>query len=54
MITGRPLGKVLTIYRSGVEETNSLHEAAHRMNMSYGKAEKLIQTIEKIWIFRFR
>lgn len=30
-----------------VEETNSLHEAAHQMDMSYSKAWKLIQTMEK-------
>jgi molybdate transport system regulatory protein len=30
-----------------VEQTDSLHEAAHQMNMSYSKAWKLIQTIEK-------
>ncbi len=30
-----------------VERTNSLHEAAHRMRMSYSKAWKLIQTMEK-------
>jgi len=30
-----------------VEKTNSLHEAAHRMGMSYSKAWKLIQTMEK-------
>ena len=30
-----------------VEKTNSLHEAARQMNMSYSKAWKLIQTMEK-------
>ena len=30
-----------------VEKTNSLHEAAHQMNMSYSKAWKLFQTMEK-------
>jgi molybdate transport system regulatory protein len=30
-----------------VEKTNSLHEAAHQMDMSYSKAWKLIQTMEK-------
>ena len=30
-----------------VEKTNSLHEAACRMNMSYSKAWKLVQQIEK-------
>ena len=30
-----------------VEKTDSLHQAAHQMNMSYSKAWKLIQTIEK-------
>jgi molybdate transport system regulatory protein len=30
-----------------VEKTNSLHEAAHQMNMSYSKAWKLVQTMEK-------
>jgi molybdate transport system regulatory protein len=30
-----------------VEKTNSLHEAAHQMRMSYSKAWKLIQTMEK-------
>jgi molybdate transport system regulatory protein len=30
-----------------VEKTNSLHEAAHQMGMSYSKAWKLIQTMEK-------
>jgi molybdate transport system regulatory protein len=31
----------------GVEETNSLNQAAHRMGMSYSKAWKLIQLIEE-------
>ena len=30
-----------------VEKTNSLHEAAHQMGMSYSKAWKLIQMMEK-------
>ena len=30
-----------------VKKTNSLHEAAHQMDMSYSKAWKLIQTMEK-------
>jgi molybdate transport system regulatory protein len=30
-----------------VEKTDSLHEAAHQMGMSYSKAWKLIQTMEK-------
>jgi molybdate transport system regulatory protein len=30
-----------------VEKTDSLHEAAHQMSMSYSKAWKLIQTMEK-------
>jgi molybdate transport system regulatory protein len=30
-----------------VEKTKSLHEAAHQMDMSYSKAWKLIQTMEK-------
>jgi molybdate transport system regulatory protein len=30
-----------------VEKTNSLNEAAHQMGMSYSKAWKLIQTMEK-------
>ncbi len=30
-----------------VEKTNSLHEAAHQMDMSYSKAWKLIQSMEK-------
>jgi molybdate transport system regulatory protein len=30
-----------------VEKTNSLHEAAHQMGMSYSKAWKLIQIMEK-------
>jgi molybdate transport system regulatory protein len=30
-----------------VESTKSLHEAAHQMGMSYSKAWKLIQTMEK-------
>ncbi len=30
-----------------VEETNSLHEAASQMRMSYSKAWKLIRTLEK-------
>ena len=30
-----------------VERTNSLHEAAHQMDMSYSKAWKLIQSMEK-------
>jgi molybdate transport system regulatory protein len=30
-----------------VEKTNSLHEAAYQMRMSYSKAWKLIQTMEK-------
>jgi len=30
-----------------VEKTNSLHEAAHQMDMSYSKAWKLIQSMEE-------
>ena len=30
-----------------VKKTGSLHEAAHQMNMSYSKAWKLIQSMEK-------
>ena len=30
-----------------VEKTNSLHEAAHQMDMSYSKAWKLIHSMEK-------
>jgi len=30
-----------------VEKTNSLHEATHQMDMSYSKAWKLIQAMEK-------
>jgi len=30
-----------------VEKTSSLHEAAHQMDMSYSKAWKLIQSMEK-------
>ena len=30
-----------------VEKTNSLHQAAHQMGMSYSKAWKLTQTLEK-------
>jgi molybdate transport system regulatory protein len=30
-----------------VEKTRSLHEAAHQMGMSYSKAWKLIQSMEK-------
>jgi molybdate transport system regulatory protein len=30
-----------------VDKTNSLNEAAHQMGMSYSKAWKLIQTMEK-------
>jgi molybdate transport system regulatory protein len=30
-----------------VEKTDSLHQAANQMNMSYSKAWKLIRTIEK-------
>ena len=30
-----------------VEETNSLHEAANQMRMSYSKAWKLIRSLEK-------
>ena len=30
-----------------VQKTNSLHEAAYQMHMSYSKAWKLIQTMEK-------
>jgi molybdate transport system regulatory protein len=30
-----------------VEKTDSLHQAAQQMNMSYSKAWKLIQTMEK-------
>ena len=30
-----------------VEKSNSLHQAAHEMGMSYSRAWKLIQTIEK-------
>jgi molybdate transport system regulatory protein len=35
-----------------VERTNSLHEAAHEMDMSYSKAWKLIQAMEKRLGFR--
>jgi molybdate transport system regulatory protein len=30
-----------------VEKTNSLHQAAHQMNMSYNKAWRLIRLMEK-------
>jgi molybdate transport system regulatory protein len=30
-----------------VEKTNSLHEAAHQMGMSYSKAWKMVQKVEK-------
>ena len=30
-----------------VEKTNSLHEAAHQMGMSYSKAWKLVHMVEK-------
>ncbi len=36
-----------------VEKTDSLHEAAHQMNMSYSKAWKLVQQIEKRLGFAF-
>jgi len=36
-----------------VEKTNSLHEAAHQLNMSYSKAWKLVQQIEKRLGFAF-
>jgi len=36
-----------------VERTDSLHEAAHQMNMSYSKAWKLVQTVEKRLGFAF-
>ena len=36
-----------------VEKTDSLHEAAHQMNMSYSKAWKVIQTMEKRLGFTF-
>ena len=36
-----------------VEKTNSLHEAAHQMGMSYSKAWKLIQTMERRLGFPF-
>ena len=36
-----------------VEKTDSLHEAAHQMNMSYSKAWKLIQIVEKGLGFSF-
>ncbi len=36
-----------------VEKTNSLHEAALQMNMSYSKAWKLVQQIEKRLGFAF-
>jgi molybdate transport system regulatory protein len=36
-----------------VEKTDSLREAAHQMNMSYSKAWKLIQTVEKRLGFAF-
>jgi len=36
-----------------VEKTDSLHEAAHQMNMSYSKAWKLIQIVEKRLGFAF-
>jgi molybdate transport system regulatory protein len=36
-----------------VEKTDSLHEAAHQMDMSYSKAWKLMQTMEKRLGFAF-
>ena len=36
-----------------VEKTDSLHEAAQQMNMSYSKAWKLVQTVEKRLGFAF-
>jgi len=36
-----------------VEKTDSLHEAAHQMNMSYSKAWKVIKTMEKRLGFAF-
>jgi molybdate transport system regulatory protein len=36
-----------------VEKTDSLHRAAGQMNMSYSKAWKLIQTVEKRLGFAF-
>ena len=36
-----------------VEQTDSLHQAAHQMNMSYSKAWKLVQTMEKRLGFTF-
>ena len=36
-----------------VEKTDSLHEAAHQMNMSYSKAWKLVRQIERRLGFAF-
>ncbi len=36
-----------------VEKTDSLHQAAHQMNMSYSKAWQLIRTIERRLGFTF-
>ena len=44
---GKAFGEGPYALLKGVEKTNSLHEAAHQMNMSYSKAWKLIQMVEK-------
>jgi molybdate transport system regulatory protein len=44
---GKAFGEGPYALLKGVEESKSLHHAAHQMNMSYSKAWKLIQAMEK-------
>lgn len=43
---GQAFGKGPYELLKGVEETDSLHQAANQLGMSYSKAWKLIQTME--------
>jgi molybdate transport system regulatory protein len=44
---GKAFGEGPLELLKGVEKTKSLHEAAYQMRMSYSKAWKLIQAMEK-------
>jgi molybdate transport system regulatory protein len=51
--SGKAFGEGPYELLKGVEKTDSLHQAAQQMNMSYSKAWKLIQTVEKRLRFPF-
>jgi len=44
---GKAFGEGPYALLKGVEKTDSLHQAAHQMGMSYSKAWKLIRLMEK-------